>query len=264
MYFSSRDKDRIAAIKADLAAYQASICHNERQDQTLERELKQAESLCAQVQVQRAKLTRDAGVVLQRNEYYPDWSIGELLRLEKAFQYNQIVQYEDSVQVVDTSSHIITFKSGVEGLNEEHRSAIYHSLYQVCELLIHASNYLRIQLPFSIEYNRKNYLLEDHSGLKHAIDLNDLLSCEAALLYLFLDLWYLSQLQGVDMAALKGLFDVKSLLESGSLGQWRWQVKAFEPTFDLELSSAVHSEELPLQTAKIDSDWLDIDSDEEQ
>ena len=66
------------------------------------------------------------------------------------------------------------------------------------------------------------------------------------------------------MAALKGLFDVKSLLESGSLGQWRWQVKAFEPTFDLELSSAVHSEELPLQTAKIDSDWLDIDSDEEQ
>lgn len=262
MYFSSRDKERIAGIKADLAAYQAAITHCDRQDQTLQSEHKQADKLCSQVQLHRAKLTREAGAVLQRNEYYPDWSIGELLRLEKAFQYNQIVQYEDSVQVVDTSSHIITFKSGLEAINEEHRAAIYHSLYHICELLIHASNYLRVELPFSIEYNRKNYLLEDHSGLKHAIDLNDLLSCEAALLYLFLDLWYLSQLQGVDMAATTGLFDVKAMLESPLLGQWKNYVKAFEPVFDLQLSSAVHTEELPLETAKIDSDWLDIDSDD--
>lgn len=263
VYLSSRDKDRIAAVKESLAAYKAAMTTTEIPDLSLHTQRSQAESLCREVQALRAKLTREAGSLLKRNEYYPDWSIGELLKLEKAFQYNQILQYEDSVQVVDTSSHIITLRSGLEGLNEEHRAAIYHSLYQICELLIHAAKYLRVELPFTIEYNRKNYLLEDHSGLKLAIDFADMLSCEAALLYLFLDLWYLSQLQGVNMATVKGLFDVKALLECPSLGQWKHHVQTFTPNIDLQLSTSVHTEELVVDAGKETSDWLDLESDEE-
>ena len=220
-------------------------------------------SLTKEVQVQRASLVRQVAAILQRNEYYPDWCIGEMFKLEKALQYNQIVQYEDSLQVVDTSSHTITLKHSVQedGLSEEHREAIYHSLYQVCELLLQASKYLRVSLPFSLEYNRRNYRLEDHSGLKHAIDLRDMLACEAAMLYLYLDLRYVQQLEGVDLNRVKGLFDVKALLEVDSLGQWKNWVKEFAPTFELQLSSSVHTQELLIENRKLSEEWLDLSSD---
>lgn len=168
---------------------------------------------------------KTAADVFENNSYFPEYCISEMFQMERCIGFSQIFQDEGETKTVDKTNFIISLKSNcylamiTPYMSDEHLHAIIFSINSICLFVNFSSFILNMDLPFQLTFNNTYFLIEDHSGNVHHLNIHDPFSCETALIYLLQDLKYMQQHAGVDLKLLKGVFDIPILVNSPFLGR---------------------------------------------
>jgi hypothetical protein len=109
---------------------------------------------------------------------------------------------------------IVSFQS------DEHNQAVNFSISQIAMFVNTVSMILNFQLYFPMKYKYSYFQVKDFSGAKLCMNIFEPYECENALIYLYENFRTLQQHSGVDFSKVKGVFDVRSLIESPFLGKF--------------------------------------------
>lgn len=134
--------------------------------------------------------------------------------------------------------------------SEEHNQAVNFSIAQIAFFLNAVSWVLNCELPFPMTYKRSHFQIKNWEGTKLALNILEPYECENALIYLYENLRVLQQHAGVDFSKIKGVFDIKGLVDALFLGRL---------TDIPSLPSTIAKEEVKKKPESEEEDWEILD-----